>query len=116
MTAINKQKEILALDLDMLSEVSGGHPFEDCFGDNDLHRAGVTYVSVFFGDDEYYIGSTRISKDLARQLRARSASVWSHYSAAGDYVNYAREWKLILLNDYGIVWDGQLGTNESKWY
>ena len=95
-----------------LEEVAGGHPFEECFGDNDLYRAGVTYKNTVFGSDEYYIGSRKISKDLARKLRQRSPSIWKKYSAKGDYVGYAREWKAILLDEYGIEWDGQLGHRE----
>lgn len=116
MTVKNANIIIKELDLETLEEVTGGHPFEEKFGDNDLHRAGVTFVDVFFGDDEYYIGSVRISKDLARELRSRSAAVWRNYSASGSYVDYAREWKLILLNEYGISWNGAIGTNESRWY
>ena len=96
-------------------DVAGGHPFEDCFGDDDLHRAGVTYVNTVFGDDEYYIGSTRISKDLARKLREHSRQVWRNYSASGKLVDYCREWKLILANQYGIDWNGVLGENKFQW-
>ena len=110
------QKNDMELDLDTLELVAGGHPFEDCFGDNDLHRAGVTYVNTVFGSDEYFIGSKKIDKELARQLRERSSKVWSKYSAEGNYIDYAREWKQILLKDYGISWDGQLGKNTSQWY
>lgn len=98
-----------------LDQIAGGHPFEDCFGDNDLHRAGVTYINTVFGNDEYYIGSTRISKDLARSLRERSRELWKQFSSTGDYVAYARIWKQILADEYGISWDGQMGKNSFQW-
>ena len=104
-----KEKKLTAHEMD---QVAGGHPFEDCFWDADLYRAGVSYHRTFFGSDEYYIGSTQIPKELARKLRERSRNVWRNYSASGDYLNYAREWKAILANEYNINWDGQIGTYE----
>lgn len=98
-----------------LDQIAGGHPFEDCFGDNDLHRAGVTYINTVFGNDEYYICSTHISKDLARSLRERSRELWKQFSSTGDYVAYARIWKQILADEYGISWDGQMGKNSFQW-
>lgn len=113
----NEKKMINLTELldDELNQVAGGHPFEDCFGDADLHRAGVTYINTAFDSDQYFIGNTRISKELARKLRERSHQVWSAYSSSGDYVSYARVWKQILANEYGISWDGQLGRNEFQW-
>jgi hypothetical protein len=35
--------------------------------------------------------------------------VWANYSASGDYVAYARAWKVILANEYGIAWNGEMG-------
>ena len=103
------------LDLETLEMVSGGHPFESVYADDDLHRAGVTYVNTFFDYDKYYLGSTPISKDLAMALRARSKTVWADYAKSGDYIAYARVWKQILLNDYGLTWNGEIGHNESSW-
>ncbi len=102
-----KERKLTVQELD---QIAGGHPFEDCFWDEDLYRAGVSYYNTVFGDDEYYIGSTRISKDLARLLREKSKNVWRKYAASGDYLNYAREWKALLANQYNIDWDGQIGT------
>lgn len=93
-----------------LNSVAGGHPFESSFGDNALYRAGVSYVNTIFGADEYYIGTLKISKDQARELREYSTNVWKKYSASGDYIGYAREWKQILQDEYGISWDGQIGS------
>lgn len=115
MITTDKKYTIKELFFNEMEDVAGGHPFEDCFGDDDLHRAGVTYVNTVFGDDEYYIGSTRISKDLARKLREHSRQVWRNYSASGKLVDYCREWKLILANQYGIDWNGVLGENKFQW-
>ena len=94
-----------------LETVAGGHPFEESFADIALYRAGVSYVNTVFGSDEYYIGSTRISKELAKSLRSRSSSLWkSSYAESGNYVSYAKEWKKILANEYGISWDGLMGS------
>ena len=106
-----KTKELNRIEMD---QVAGGHPFEDSFWDPDLYRAGISYYNTILGSDEYYIGSTRISKDLARSLRERSRQVWRKYSDSGDYVSFAREWKAILANDYGIAWDGQIGTYKAQ--
>ena len=106
-----KTKELNHIDM---NQVAGGHTFEDCFWDEDLYRAGISYYNTIFGSDEYYIGSTQISKELARSLRERSRQVWRRYSASGDYVGFAREWKAILANDYGISWDGQIGTYKAQ--
>ena len=97
------------ITLDEMAEIAGGHPFEEKFADYDLYRAGVTCEMHFFADDEFRIGSTQISKSLAKSLRSRSAKLWRNYSASGDYVAYAREWKAILANEYGIAWNGEMG-------
>ena len=52
------------LDLKELDKVSGGHPFESVYADDDLHRAGVSYVNTVFGYDKYFLGSTPISKEF----------------------------------------------------
>ncbi|MBR3341663.1 MAG: hypothetical protein IKG30_08580 [Clostridiales bacterium] len=104
------------LDLEVLDKVSGGHPLESVYADDDLHRAGVSYVNTVFGYDKYYLGSTPISKELAMALRARSADVWKKYAKAGDYIGYAREWKEILLCEYELSWNGEIGSNSFEWY
>ena len=107
------------LTLDEMAEIAGGHPFEEKFADYALYRAGITCEEHFFSDDdceehffsddEFRIGSTGISKSLAKSLRSRSAKLWADYSASGDYVAYARVWKGILANEYGIAWNGEMG-------
>ena len=98
------------LTLDEMAEIAGGHPFEEKFADYSLYRAGITCEEHFFDDDEFRIGSTRISKSLAKSLRSRSAKLWAaEYSDSGDYVAYARAWKAILANEYGIAWNGEMG-------
>lgn len=99
----------VTLTLDEMAGVAGGHPFEEKFADYSLYRAGITCEYHMFDDDEFRIGSTRISKALAKSLRSRSAKVWKGYSASGDFVEYARTWKSILRNEYGITWNGELG-------
>ena len=91
--------------------VAGGHPFEESFADENLYRAGVSFTNTIFGSDEFRIGSTGISKDLARALRSRSSTLWKkNYAANADLVGYIREWKGVLANEYGISWNGVLGT------
>ena len=97
------------LTLDEMEAIAGGHPFEEKFADYALYRAGITCDEHMFGSDEFRIGSTKISKDLAKSLRSRSSKVWANYSASGDYVAYARAWKVILANEYGIAWNGAMG-------
>ncbi|MBQ1364455.1 MAG: hypothetical protein IIY60_01450 [Clostridia bacterium] len=97
------------LTLDEMEAIAGGHPFEEKFADYALYRAGITCDEHMFGSDEFRIGSTKISKDLAKSLRSRSSKVWANYSASGDYVAYARAWKVILANEYGIAWNGEMG-------
>ena len=97
------------LTLDEMEAIAGGHPFEEKFADYALYRAGITCDEHMFGSDEFRIGSTKISKDLAKSLRSRSSKVWANYSASGDYVTYARAWKVILANEYGIAWNGEMG-------
>ncbi len=94
--------------------VAGGSPFEDCFGDDALYRAGVSYENVCFGSDRYYVGSTKIDKELARTLRSESTKLWnSKYAASADLVGYLREWKQVLASSYSIDWNGRLGTYEA---
>lgn len=97
------------LTLDEMAEIAGGHPFEEKFADYSLYRAGITCEMHFFDDDEFRIGSTSISKSLAKSLRTRSAKLWADYSASGDYIAYARVWKKILADEYGIAWNGEMG-------
>ena len=98
------------LSMEEMEQAAGGHPFEDCFGDIALYRAGVTYVNVVFGSDRYYIGSTQIDKELARQLRAESTEIWKAYFAeSGDFVGFAQLWKAILATKDGISWNGLMG-------
>lgn len=103
------------LDLEALDMVAGGHPFESVYADDDLHRAGVSYVNTVFDYDKYYIGNTRISKEKAMELRSRSAELWKDYASTGDYVAYARVWKTILRDEYGISWNGEIGHNSFEW-
>ncbi len=99
------------VDLDTLSTAAGGHPFEECFYDKALYRAGVSFANTIFGSDEFYVNGTQISKDLARTLRAESTKVWNErYASSGDLVGYLREWKGTMKNKYGLDWNGQLGT------
>ena len=91
--------------------VAGGHPFEESFADEKLYRAGISFTNCIFGSDEFRIGSTEISKDLARTLRTRSANLWKErYAANADLVGYIREWKGVLADNYSISWNGLLGT------
>ncbi len=106
---MERNEGIRILTLNELEEIAGGHPFEEKFADYDLYRAGITCEMHFFSSDEFRIGSTNISKDLAKALRARAKKVWAPYAAAGNYVDYAREWKGILAAEYGITWNGQMG-------
>ena len=93
-----------------MEQIAGGHPFEEKFADYALYRAGITCNMHFFSSDEFLIGSTKISKALAKTLRDYSKKVWANFSATGDYVNYARVWKAILLTEYGISWNGEMGS------
>lgn len=97
------------LTMDEMAAVAGGHPFEEKFADYSLYRAGITCEMHFFDDDEFRIGSTNISKDLAKSLRTRSAKLWASYSNSGDYIAYAKAWKKILADEYGISWNGEMG-------
>ena len=92
-----------------MEQIAGGHPFEEKFADYSLYRAGITCEEHFFSDDEFRIGSRNISKSLAKSMRSRSQKLWASYSASGDYVAYARAWKQILANEYGISWNGEMG-------
>ncbi len=94
--------------------VAGGSPFEDCFGDVALYRAGVSFENVCFGSDRYFVGSRQIDKELARKLRSESTKLWdSKYAGSADMVGYLREWKQVLASDYNIDWNGRLGTYEA---
>ena len=94
--------------------VAGGSPFEDCFGDTALYRAGVSFENVCFGSDRYFVGSRQIDKELARKLRSESTKLWdSKYAGSADMVGYLREWKQVLADDYNIDWNGRLGTYEA---
>lgn len=110
LTAIPQQEE---MTYEEMETVAGGHPFEECFGDTALYRAGVSYQNVIFGSDRYYVGSKQISKDLAKTLRAESDKLWkSKYEAQADLVGYLREWKEILDDKYDIEWDGTPGISK----
>ena len=102
-------KRIKILNLNEMEQVAGGHPFEEKFADYALYRAGIVVEYHFWSSDEFRIGSTNISKDLAKALRSHSTKVWAGYSESGDFVAFAREWKQILANQYGISWDGRIG-------
>lgn len=106
-------ESIKQLTDDELSTVSGGSFWEpDICGGNriDIYRAGITYVNCAFGDDEYYIGSKRISKDQADKLSLRAKAIWKdQYQPSADMVGFFKEWKKILMDDYSIAWDGRMG-------
>ncbi len=94
-----------------MAKIVGGHALEESFADAALYRAGVSYVFCFFGSDEYYVGSTRISKALAKELRAISTYIWnSQFAEEGDMINYLKAWKDILQHNYGINWNGEVGS------
>ncbi len=112
---MNPVCEIKELNLDELNEAAGGHPFEEAFADDNLYRAGVSFRNTIFGSDEFYVNSTRISKETARTLRSESKKLWnSKYAASADLVGYLREWKQVLANNYGLTWDGTLGTYKAQ--
>ena len=108
---------IMELNEMEMATIAGGSPFEECFADSALYRAGVTFDNVCFGKDRFYVGSTRISKELARTLRSKSTELWnSKYSASADFVGYLREWKQTLQNEYHLQWNGQVGDyNPCVW-
>ena len=89
--------------------VFAGTFLEEKFADYDLFRAGIVCKEHFIDDDEFFINARKISKSLAKSLRAEARKVWSRYSASGDYIAYAREWKSILASQYGISWNGEMG-------
>ena len=93
-----------------IDTVSGGGFYESYYGDANLYRAGISYVNCAFTLDEYWIGDTRISKDTAIAMRERSMKIWQDkYSESGNLVGFIKEWRMILLNEYGIKWDGKCG-------
>lgn len=99
-----------------LYSVCGGSFLEGEIGGGkyiDIYRAGVTYVNCAFGSDEFYVGNTRISKQMADSIVRQSRELWSRkYQASGDLIGFSREWKTILMNDYGIAWDGKMGDRK----
>lgn len=104
-----------------LYTVCGGSFWESEVGCNDgckyidYYRSGLTYVDSAFGSDEYYIGSKRISKDLANELVVYGRDLWAEkYMASGDLVGFTKEWKMILSGTYGINWDGKMGQRKLK--
>ena len=106
---MNMNEGMKILTLNEMEGIAGGHPFEEKITDSDLYRAGIVVEYHFWSSDEFRIGSTGISKDLTKSLRARARKVWAPYAASGNYVDYAREWKAILANEYGITWNGEMG-------
>ena len=47
----------------------------------------------------------------SRTLRSESTKLWNaKYAGSADLVGYLREWKQVLASDYGIDWNGRLGT------
>lgn len=102
-----------------LSTVCGGSCLESEIGSDDgckyidIYRSGVTYVNCAFGADEFYVGSKRISKDLANELTVSGRNLWrDKYAKAGDLVGFTKEWRMILKNTYGIDWDGKMGERK----
>lgn len=110
-----KHTGVSILTPEEMAQVSGATILEEKFADYDLYRAGIVLKEHFFDDDEFFINSRKISKSLAKSLRERSGKVWNQYQASGDYVGYAREWKSILANEYGISWNGELGCHKGIW-
>ncbi len=101
----------MEITMEQLECVAGGQPFEEAFADTALYRAGVSFVNVIFGSDEFYVNGTAISKDTAKDLREKSKKLWKEkYAQSGDYVAYAREWKQVLKDDYDLSWNGLMGT------
>ena len=107
MNADNRTVKILTEE--EMEQIAGGHPFEEKIADYSLFRAGIVCEMHLFEADEFFIGGTKISKDFAKSLRTRSKKLWGDYSARGDYVEYARAWKKILADEYGITWNGEMG-------
>lgn len=106
---MKKEERIKILNLNEMEQIAGGHPFEEKIADYALYRAGIVCEEHLFKSDEFRIGSTNITKEMAKALRTHSNKVWASYSESGDYVSFAREWKKILANQYGISWDGKVG-------
>ena len=109
---INTTKDLTMRELnhDEIGAVSGGGFYESAYGDENLYRAGISYVNCAITRDEYWIGSTRISKDTAITMRERSMKIWKDkYSESGDLVGFIKEWRKILLYEYNISWDGKCG-------
>ncbi len=110
---------IKALTDEELSTVSGGSFWESEIGSEDrckyidIYRSGVTYVNCAFGSDEFYVGSKRISKDLANEITVAGRNLWrDKYESSADMVGFTKEWKMILANKYGINWDGKMGERK----
>lgn len=99
-------------------KVCGGNILESEIGGAkyiDIYRAGVSFKKSFFGDDEFYIGGTRISKETADNIVRQSRVLWiSKYMDSGDLVGFTKEWKAVLMNDYGVTWDGIMGKYSFK--
>lgn len=77
----------------------------------DYYRVGVSFKNCAFSSDEYSISGKRISKKLAEQIVTLGNKIYkSKYHASGDWVGFAREWKVILKQNFSIDWDGKLGT------
>ena len=111
-TMICEDLSIRTLTREELALAAGGHPFEESFADAALYRAGVSFVNCVFGRDEYYVGSRRIDKELARTLRSESTVLWKEkYADSANLVDFMREWKQVLNDKYSISWDGRLGTH-----
>lgn len=110
---------IKKISMEEASMICGGYIGESEIGSEarckyiDIYRSGITYVGCFFGYDEFYIGSRRISKNLADELTVKGRDLWEkNYRESGDLVGFTREWKMILTNDYGINWDGKMGSRK----
>ena len=104
---------------DELEAINGGGPAVGGFWEGeigpglkhiDIYRAGVTYVNCAFGNDEFYINSRRISKDLANTIVVEAYDVWvKKYRDNGDLVGFTREWQQTLMTKWSISWDGKMG-------
>ena len=81
----------------------------------DIYRAGVTYVNCAFGSDEFYIGSQRIPKETADEIVRQGRKLWNaKYMSSGDLIGFSREWKTVLMQNWGISWNGKMGEYKAQ--
>ena len=110
MTNTTYTNTAMVLTDEELNMVNGGTIFGAECANAEAFRAGISMKYCFVTAHEFYIGSTRISKDQAFEIYEKSCKVWKErYAATGDLVGFTREWKQVLKRDYGIDWDGKAG-------